>query len=175
MRLLKGLSVVLMLSMLASSCTHNGAQERKNPQSLFNHADPAIAKLLDSSVAYVIFPEVGKAGLVIGGAHGKGDVYEKGLLGYSMVGHAELTQVNAGLQAGAQIYSEMIFFESEAAFQRFKHDEIHLSANASAIFFERGQKIKIAYKDGMAVVVLRKDGLMAELSIGGQKLKFLPL
>lgn len=83
------------------SCAHTIKPQTVAVESKLHLADPALPKLRDNSVAYVIYPEVGKAAVILGGARGKGDVFEKSLLGYKLVGHSDLTQVSAGLQLGA--------------------------------------------------------------------------
>ena len=174
MKMLTSISAALM-ALLITSCANNNTREGEVFVSPFNRDNPTIAALLDSSVAYVVYPTVGKAAVGIGGAHGKGDVYEKGLLGYTLIGRSELSQVNAGLQLGAQTYSEAIFFENEDAFLRFKRGEAHLTTNISAVFLEEGKKLDVAFNNGVAIIIRRKDGLMAELSVGGQKLSYIPL
>src|SRR3954470_17023900 len=64
------------------------------------------AKYFAKAYGYALFPEIGKAGLIVGGEHGDGQVYEKGKL----VGTATLTQLSVGAQAGAKQYAEIIFF-----------------------------------------------------------------
>ena len=73
----------------------------------FLKEDPSMSKFFTGSYGYVIFPNVGKGGLGIGGAAGNGIAYEKG----AMIGYAKLTQVSIGFQAGGQAYREVIFFE----------------------------------------------------------------
>lgn len=174
MKILTSISI-LLTAIMTVSCAHNKTRDNEIFISPFNREDPTIAAFLDSSVGYAIYPSVGKAAVGVGGAHGKGDVYEKGLLGYTLIGRSELSQVSAGLQLGAQTYSEVIFFENEDALLRFKRGETHLTANASAVFLEEGKKLDVAFHDGVAVVIRKKDGAMAELSVGGQKLSFKPL
>ena len=60
-------------------------------------ADPGLKEwFATKSYGYVVFPSVGKGGLVVGGAHGRGQVYEQG----SHIGYAEMSQGTIGLQAG---------------------------------------------------------------------------
>ena len=54
----------------------------------FKEKDPGLAKLFDESAGYVVFPTVAKGGLGIGGARGKGYVYQHGRL----IGNSTLTQ-----------------------------------------------------------------------------------
>ena len=46
----------------------------------FKENDPGLAKVFDGSAGYVVFPTVAKGGLGIGGARGKGYVYQHGRL-----------------------------------------------------------------------------------------------
>ncbi|MEC8830882.1 MAG: hypothetical protein VX772_00840, partial [Bacteroidota bacterium] len=59
---------------------------------------PGLERFFDESAGYVIFPNVGKGGFIIGGASGNGVVYENG----NAVGMADLKKLNIGLQAGGQ-------------------------------------------------------------------------
>ena len=61
-----------------------------------------------------MYPNVGAAGAVVGGAYGRGVVFEKG----RPVGFTELNQGAAGAIIGGQTYSRMIVFENEAALGR---------------------------------------------------------
>lgn len=63
-------------------------------------------EFFSTSAGYVIFPNVGKGGLIIGGASGNGVVYENG----TMIGMADLKKLSIGLQAGGQSITEIIFF-----------------------------------------------------------------
>ena len=48
--------------------------------SAFKQSDRGMTKLFNDATGYVVFPSVGKGGLIVGGAHGKGLVYEQGKL-----------------------------------------------------------------------------------------------
>jgi lipid-binding SYLF domain-containing protein len=58
----------------------------------------ASASYFDRSHGYAVFPTVGKGGLIIGGAHGTGRVYQNG----QYVGDTSMTQVSVGLQVGGR-------------------------------------------------------------------------
>ena len=42
----------------------------------FKEKDPGLAKVFASAQGYAVYPTVGKGGIGLGGAHGKGYVYE---------------------------------------------------------------------------------------------------
>ncbi|HEX2932061.1 MAG TPA: YSC84-related protein, partial [Candidatus Binatia bacterium] len=115
-------------------------------------------------------PEITKGGFVVGGAGGKGVVYEKG----QHIGYADLTQVSVGFQAGAQTYSQLVVFEDQAAMNRFKQNELNFGANASAVLAEKGAALDARFVEGVAVFVKPTNGAMAEASIGGQQITYLP-
>lgn len=130
--------------------------------------DPSMEELFTSSYGYVILPNVGKGGLGVGGAAGNGTAYEGG----EMVGFAKMTQVTIGFQAGGQAYSEVVFFETKEAFDRFKENKVEMSAQVSAVAAAAGASANAKYVDGVAVFTRTKGGLMYEASVGGQQFKF---
>ncbi len=73
------------------------------------------------SYGYAVFPTIGKAGFVIGGAYGKGKVYEQG----KYIGDTSITQGSIGFQLGAQEFSQIIFFENKAALDAYSADGEH--------------------------------------------------
>ncbi|KPM32159.1 Hypothetical protein I595_1808 [Croceitalea dokdonensis DOKDO 023] len=125
----------------------------------------------DNSKGYAIFPNVGEGALIIGGASGNGVVYEDG----NPVGMANLKKIDIGLQAGGQSVLEIIFFEDEAALDIFKDGEYELGAELSATMLKRGAKASTSYSNGVKVFAKPKAGVMADLSVGGQKFEFTPM
>lgn len=141
------------------------AEEAKRVISQMN---PNASRLFESAVGYAIFPNVGKGAYILGGAAGNGVVYENG----ERVGFAELRQLDIGLQIGGQSFSEVIFFENQAALDRFKNGNLEFEGSASAVIIEEGKSRNINFQDGVAVVTRPKAGAMVELSIGGQKFNY---
>jgi len=138
---------------------------------------------------YAVFPTVGKGGIGLGGAYGKGQVYKKG----KMVGTVTLAKLSIGFQLGGQAFSEIIFLQDKRAYTEFINGNFEFDASASAVVITAGVQAKagtegvtagasagpatgeyadINYSKGMAVFVQTKGGLMYEASIGGQKFSF---
>ena len=138
--------------------------------SAFKEKNSNLQTFFEEAYAYVVFPSIGKGAVGIGGAHGAGVAYE----GHEAVGRAKMTQVTIGFQFGGQSYSEVIFFESQRDFRRFKESKLELAAQASAVAVDLGASADVAYQDGVAVFTMTKGGLMYEASLGGQKFKFKP-
>ncbi|MBU2995292.1 lipid-binding SYLF domain-containing protein [Cellulophaga baltica] len=130
--------------------------------------DEGLKHFFDNAAGYVIFPNVGKGGFIIGGASGNGVVYEGG----EKVGMAGLKKLNIGLQAGGQSIIEVIFFETPSDVREFKKENFNFGAEASAVAIKSGIAFNAKYKDGVAVFALPKAGLMADASVGGQKFSY---
>lgn len=133
--------------------------------------DPGMEKIFADAVGYAVFPTVGKGAIGIGGARGKGWVYEHG----KIIGKSALTQVSIGLQLGGQAYSEIVFFQTAQALDNFKLGHLKLDAQASAVAVTARASADLAYRNGVAIVTMAKGGLMYEASVGGQKFSFTPV
>jgi len=155
---------------LSSDPSAQLTRETKAAIELLKRADPSLKKLFEGAEGYAVFPSVGKGGLIVGGAHDIGQVFEKGRL----IGEAELVQVTVGLQIGGQSYAEIIFFETKDALARFKASGLEFSAQVSAVAAAEGVAENAKYEQGVAVFTLPKSGLMAEASVGGQKFNYIP-
>ncbi len=137
----------------------------------FKAKDPGMAKIFSDAVGYVVFPTVGKGGIGLGGARGKGWVYEGG----KIIGKSTLTQVSFGFQFGGQAYSEIVFFQTRQAMENFKLGHLKFDAQASAVALTARASADLAYRNGVAIVTMAKGGLMYEASVGGQKFSFKPV
>jgi len=148
------------------------------------------ATFFDSAYGYAVFPSIGKGGVGIGGAYGKGQVYEKG----KVIGDTSMTQVSVGLQLGGQGFSQIIFFEDDRALKEFTSGNFEFGAEASAIAITASAGAKGSttgssvgasggkndaktigkYHKGMATFTIAKGGLMYEATLSGQKFKYTP-
>ena len=95
----------------------------------FERKDDGLANLLDRSAGYAIFPSVGKGGLIVGGAYGKGVLYEHG----QQTGYCDLSQASVGFQAGGQDYAELLVFKTTDALNDFRRGTYDLGLEASAV------------------------------------------
>ena len=133
----------------------------------FKEKDPSIQRFFDAAPGYVVIPTVGKGGIGIGGARGKGILYEGG----APTAVVTLTQLSIGFQWGGQAYSEFIFFENASTLETFKQGNYELNAQASAVAVTAGASADASFKGGMAIFTQAKGGLMYEAAVGGQKFK----
>jgi len=133
-------------------------------------ADPGIEAFFDNAAGYAVFPSVGKAGVVVGGAYGNGLV----IVGEQVDGYTSMTQATVGLQLGGQVYSLFIFFKDEAAIANFRRGNYEFGAQASAVAVTAGASADTSYDKGVAVFTHSAGGLMVEGSVGGQKFTYTP-
>ena len=142
--------------------------ESSKAKTEFIKTDPSMAALFESSYGYVIFPKIGKGGLIVGGSGGDGILYEKG----KSIGLVKTGQVTVGAQIGGEAYREVIFFESQDALDRMKQSKTEFSSQISAVAVKSGVSKNAKYTDGVSVFTQDLGGLMAEATVGGQKFKY---
>jgi lipid-binding SYLF domain-containing protein len=130
--------------------------------------DPALVKWFEEAYAYAVFPKVGKGGIGIGGAHGKGIV----IRGDATVGTTSLSQLTIGFQLGGQVYAEFVMFKDKTAFDNFARGNFEMGAQVSAVAVTLGASADTDYDGGVAVFTIADGGLMYEASVGGQKFKY---
>jgi lipid-binding SYLF domain-containing protein len=174
--------LVMLLSVSAAS-----ADEYADTIQIFRNAIESKG-FFGKAYGYAVFPTIGKGGMVIGGAYGKGRVYEHD----RYVGDTSMTQLSVGFQLGGQAYSQIIFFEDKRAFDEFTGGNFEFGAQASAVAITAGAQAAAttsgssagasggrkdattvgAYYKGMAVFTVATGGLMYEASVSGQKFSY---
>ena len=132
--------------------------------------DASIQNFFDDSAGYVVFPNVGKGGILIGGAFGRGLLISND----QVDGYASLSQATIGLQLGGQTYAQFIFFKDLTAMEHFKRGNFEFSAQASAVAITAGASADANYDAGVAVFTVANGGLMFEGSVGGQRFSYEP-
>jgi len=166
------LSSVLMLGGCASTPSDSSLiRESRTALDSFIDRDPSLQRWIDHAQGYAVFPDVGKAGLWVGGGFGRGIVFEQG----RPIGRTSVSQATIGAQIGAQAYSQVIFFEDTSALTLFKRENFEFSAQATAVAATAGAAATTSYERGVAVFILVRGGLMAEATVGGQKFRYMPL
>jgi lipid-binding SYLF domain-containing protein len=161
-------SMAAVLSTVTARADEDLGMQSKQAIDAFKNTDSSLGTFFTNSAGYAVFPDVGKGGFIVGGARGKGIVYEKG----NPVGRATMTQASIGAQAGGETFAEVIFFETPAALSDFKAGKFEMSADISAVAASQGASKAAQYKKGVAVFTVAKRGLMVQASVGGQKFKY---
>lgn len=171
--------VVLIMGLVVMGCATAPTTESERAvlitraeqaRELAKSSDPSITDLMANAAGYAIFPTVGKGAIGVGGAYGRGVLYEHG----AVVGFCDLTQGTIGVQLGGQKYTELIVFEDTLTLERFKSGNFAFAAQATAVALRSGVGANAKYTDGVAVFTMDEGGLMYEASIGGQKFSYMP-
>ncbi len=163
-----GVLMVAALGLWAMPVSAQSEADVEEVIATFKEGDPGMRGWFAEAYGYAVFPVIGKIGFGVGGARGRGLVYEQGRL----VGKSTLTQVTVGLQWGGQEFSEVIFFRDKAAFDDFTDGNFELGAQVSAVALKTGVSGTLAYSGGVAIITATKAGLMYEATIGGQKFNY---
>ena len=184
-------TIFALIILIFTISSASAAEDFSSTIKVFNQS-PAVQPYFKNAYGYAVFPTVGKGGLGIGGAYGKGQVYRDG----KVTGTTKLAKVTIGFQAGGQAFSQIIFFQDKRAYDEFTTGQFAFDAQASAVAITAGAQAqagstgatagasagpktgafaKTSYYKGMAIFVHAKGGLMYEAAIGGQKFSFKPL
>lgn len=145
----------------------------------FIRARPGIVRFFNNAYGYAVFPTIGKGGFIIGGAFGGGAVFRRG----ELAGYATVTNFSIGAQIGGKTFSEVIFFQTEKAFDRFTTGHFQFGSSAISIGVPAASTaegavstLASAYSErGVAVFTLTKTGFMVGVNVGGQKFSFTPV
>lgn len=183
-RIMRFVVLTLAFALLSSP---SWADNYQDTQKMF--VDAGITKMFQTAYGYALFPTIGKAGFVVGGAYGKGRVYEQG----KYIGDTAMTQATIGFQLGGTGFSQVVFFQDKRALDEFTTGNFEFGAEAQATALTAAvgasantaggsaaasggkNNAKIAssgYNKGIATYTITKGGLMYEASVGGQKFSF---
>ena len=177
LKMIKAIYLISIFSLFLLSC-QNIDQENQGSiinrdaeialQNLFE-IDPDTISIYKNAPATLIIPRITKAGLVLGGAYGEGVLR----INEAPVDYYSLASASYGIQIGAQQYSNIIFFMTEEALQKFRvKDGWELGADAEVVFRDKGYSIGISSKTiskPVYAVVFDQKGLLAGTSLVGAK------
>ena len=188
--MLNRLTSIIAFVLVALAVSPAWADEYSDTIAIFKNAGESGA-FFNTAYGYAVFPTIVKGAIIVGGAHGDGRVYAKG----KHVGDSSMTQGSFGLQIGGEGYSEIVFFQDERAFKEFTSGNFEFGAGAQAVAATAAAQAQTStggssagasasnknaatvgnYNKGMATFTVVKGGLMAGVSIGGQKFSYTPL
>ena len=170
----------LMLALAAFALTSLTAAAAAAKSDIDKSADAALKTLYSSAPTakalgakakgILVFPNIVKAGFIVGGQSGDGALIKNG----KKVGYYNASAVSVGLQAGAQSFGFAIFFMSDAAMDAFeKSHGFEIGVGPSVVVVDAGAAKDIntltAQSDVYAFVFGQK-GLMAGVGLQGTKI-----
>jgi lipid-binding SYLF domain-containing protein len=190
MKIFKWAVLTVFLVMAAASFNAALADQYSDTVDVFAKSS-SVKPFLKNNYGYAVFPTVGKAGFVVGGSYGTGQVYAQG----KVTGTAKLVKATIGFQAGGQAFSQLVFFEDKRAYEEFTSGNFEMGADVTAVAITAGvqasagtsgasagasagpatgEQAPARYHKGMVVFIQAKGGLMYEATVGGQKFSFEP-
>ncbi|CAM2145012.1 SH3 domain-containing YSC84-like protein 1 [Pararobbsia alpina] len=177
-----GVAVAALAATLAG-CTANNNSGNDDPaaerRAINSSVDDTLSKLytqvsgsrelVSRARGVLVFPNVVKAGLIVGGEYGRGSLRVAG----TTTGYYSTTAVSVGLQAGAQSKALIFLFMTQDSLDTFRNrDGWSAGADASVAVLKLGANGAIDTTTATApveVIVLANAGLMADLSVDGTK------
>lgn len=145
-------------------------RDSRSATAWFEQNVSGLAKQLDESAGYVIYPAVGQWGIIFGGGqHGRGMVNTSDDV---QVGWAALNTGSLGLQAGVRGFKMLVVFQDQATFDKFKRNQLSGSASAVAVAVENDASTAAHFENGVAIYQGASSGLIAGVNIGLNYMKF---
>jgi lipid-binding SYLF domain-containing protein len=131
---------------------------------------PAAKALGDKASGVLVFPNIVRAGFIIGGSGGEGVLYKKGKAnGYYSSGSASI-----GLQAGMQSFGYAVFFMTDDELKNFKSSSgWDIGAAPTVVLVDAGMAKEMntsTLKSNIYAFIFDQKGLMAGLALQGQKI-----
>jgi lipid-binding SYLF domain-containing protein len=131
---------------------------------------PGAKTLGDKAKGILVFPNITKAGFIVGGQGGDGVLFEKGkVTDYYNSGAASI-----GLQAGVQTYGYALFFMNDEDLKHLKTSSgWSLGTGPNIVIADAGaakDASTLTGKKGVYGFIFDQKGLMAGLGLVGQKI-----
>ena len=135
------------------------------------YAGSSTAKALgEKAIAILVFPDIKKAGFVIGGQYGEGTLFKGG----KPAAYYSTGGVSYGLQAGAQKFGYAMFFMNDNALAQLdKADGFEVGVGPSVVVMDEGKAKTMTtttMKDDIYAFIFGQRGLMAGIGIQGNKI-----
>ena len=157
-------------AMAKSGQTELVAKSRAALEELYA-VSPEAKQLRERAQAILVFPDIFKAGFLLGGSGGKGVLFSPNghVLGYYSVG-----SVSFGLQAGAQTFSEAMFLTTPESLEYIKStDGWSIGAGPSVVVMDKGAAEDFSsttLRSDVYAFVYGQEGVMGGIGVQGQKI-----
>lgn len=132
--------------------------------------NPTAKELGKTAEAILVFPDILKAGLIIGGQGGNGALFEDG----QVVAYYNIAAASYGLQAGAQTFAYAMFLMTDSAREQIdSSDGWEVGVGPSLVVVDDGVAKTLTTttaKDDVYAFIFGQEGLMGGLGIQGSKI-----
>lgn len=135
------------------------------------YASEPLAKMIsEKATAILVFPNIVRAGFIVGGHYGEGVL----LRGGRVVAHYNSVAGSFGLQAGVQSFGYVLFLTSDKVLQYLDNsDGWELGVGPTIVIVDKGMAKSLTtttLKDDVYAFIFDQKGLMAGLGIQGSKI-----
>jgi lipid-binding SYLF domain-containing protein len=131
---------------------------------------PACKAAAEKAQGMLVFPEVTKAAIGVGGSYGEGAL----IVGDKNAGYYSTASASVGLQLGAQKSAQIIMFMTADALEKFRNSSgWEAGANAQVAMIDEGKAADIGVivaESPVIAFVFGQKGLMGDLSVQGSKI-----
>jgi lipid-binding SYLF domain-containing protein len=131
---------------------------------------PVAKQIGDQAKAILVFPNIVKAGFIVGGQYGEGVL----LINGKVVAHYNSVAASYGLQAGVQAFGYALFLMDDKAMQYLgKSDGWELGVGPSIVVVDQGKAKSLTtttLRDDVYAFIFDQKGLMAGLGLQGSKI-----
>jgi len=131
---------------------------------------PSAKMLADRAAAILVFPNMVKAGFVVGAQYGEGALLKKG----RTVGYYRSVSASYGLQAGAQTFGYVLFLMTPSAVKYLNRSGgWEIGAGPSVVVADEGVARSLTtttLKSDVYAFIFDQQGLMAGIGLQGSKI-----
>ena len=163
------LSLVNISSVQAATTVEINVNSAAALKSLYA-SEPKALELSKKAAGILVFPDIVRAGLVVGGSSGDGMLFRKG----RGVGYYNSSSLSVGMQAGVQKFGYAVFFMTEAALKEFLNsDGWDIGTAPTVVVVDAGAAKNMdtmTLQSQIYAFIFDQKGLMAGLALQGQKI-----
>ena len=171
--LLSIMLLTLMLSPVQSALAASASEINRDVTAalatLYQTA-PGTKTLASQAKGILVFPNIVKAGLIVGGQYGDGALREKG----KTVRYYRSIAGSFGLQAGVQSFAYVLFFMDDASLRYIEESEgWEIGTGPSVVILDKGfakNMSSTTLQKGVYAFIFDQEGLMAGLGLQGSKI-----
>jgi lipid-binding SYLF domain-containing protein len=149
----------------ASEIDHNAHEALRT----LYRTNPVAEKIGGQARAILVFPKIVKAGLVVGGSYGEGELIRQG----QPPEYFNSVSASWGLQAGAQSYGYVVFLMNNKAVRYLHRTQgWEIGVGPTVVIVNEGLAKNLStstLKDDAYAFIFDQQGLMASISIEGSK------
>ncbi len=131
---------------------------------------PAAKNMAKIAKGILVFPDIIKAGLIVGGQYGEGALR----VGGKTTGYYRTVAASYGLQAGAQSFGYALFFIDNEGLNYLKNSKgWEIGVGPSVVVVDEGVARSLTtttMKSGIYAFIFEQKGLMAGIGIQGSKI-----